>query len=541
MPAAAFADEATAQDPTTIESASPDQPATDVAAPDADAEAEAPSDAAAGTPESGQPGQSNKPGQVGQEASDGAVTPASDDAARTNDEAAAAALAAEDAALAETEGVLETQEVAGAYVEAWVTPDERDVQLWLRGVGELAQEASFAVWSDAGGQNDIVWYGGAMLHDGSWLAHADRCATSGDHIVHVYAKINGVNQFIGEARFKLSDPPVADVSISESGNGYYVVKVSNISQPTGVVEVLVPTWTVAGGQDDLLWRNATPLEDGSWVCRIDANGHGAQDGLYASHVYVKQGSGVMTLVGARDYQMSCINYVYVTGGLGSGKRQVCIKNPTNAVVHVPTWSEANGQDDIVWYGAFDTNGPNGLVWVANIDCSRFKDAGRVISDIYVNNEQVGRIAYDVTQDDIIPARYRDMYNRVQGLNSASHLLLAADTNNCVVGVYEGSQGNWRPIHYFACSPGAWGTPSRKGIFTVGDKGYAFGTNVYTCYYYTQYSGDFLFHSILYNAGTRVVQDGRLGMHLSHGCIRLAIENAKWIYDNVPRGSRVLVF
>lgn len=435
---------------------------------------------------------------------------------------------------------LETQQIAGAYAEAWVTADERDVQLWLRGVGAAAQEVSFAVWSDAGGQNDIVWYGGAMLHDGSWLAHADRCATSGEHIVHAYAKINGVNQFIGEARFKLSSP-VANVNIIESGNGYYVVKVSDITLPTGVVEVVVPTWTVAGGQDDILWRNATPLEDGSWVCRIDANGHGAQDGLYASHVYVKYGSGVMTLVGICDHQMTCTNYIYVTGAPGSGQRQVCIKNPTHAVVHVPTWSEANGQDDIVWFGATDTNGPGGLVWVANINCSSLRDAGTVISDIYVNNEFVGRIAYDVTQDDIIPARYRNMYHRVQGLNSASNLLIAADTDNCVVGIYEGSQGNWRPIHYFACSPGAWGSPSRKGIFTVGDKGYAFGTNVYTCYYYTQYSGDFLFHSILYNAGTRVVQDGRLGMHLSHGCIRLAIENAKWIYDNVPRGSRVLVF
>jgi len=36
-------------------------------------------------------------------------------------------------------------------------------------------------------------------------------------------------------------------------------------------------------------------------------------------------------------------------------------------------------------------------------------------------------------------------------------------------------------------------------------------------------------------------DGRLGMALSHGCVRLNINNAKWIYDNIPAGSTVCVY
>lgn len=73
-----------------------------------------------------------------------------------------------------------------------------------------------------------------------------------------------------------------------------------------------------------------------------------------------------------------------------------------------------------------------------------------------------------------------------------------------------------------------------------DKGYVFGHG-YSCYYYTQFYNDYLFHSVLYNEGTRVVQDGRLGQHLSHGCVRLAIENAKWIYDNIPCGTKVVIW
>lgn len=72
------------------------------------------------------------------------------------------------------------------------------------------------------------------------------------------------------------------------------------------------------------------------------------------------------------------------------------------------------------------------------------------------------------------------------------------------------------------------------------KGYVFGSG-YSCYYFTQYSGNYLFHSILYNQDTFTVQDGTMGRPVSHGCIRLWIENAKYIYDNVPRGSTVLVY
>lgn len=36
-------------------------------------------------------------------------------------------------------------------------------------------------------------------------------------------------------------------------------------------------------------------------------------------------------------------------------------------------------------------------------------------------------------------------------------------------------------------------------------------------------------------------DGRLGMPLSHGCVRLNINNAKWIYDTIPTGSTVVVY
>ena len=79
------------------------------------------------------------------------------------------------------------------------------------------------------------------------------------------------------------------------------------------------------------------------------------------------------------------------------------------------------------------------------------------------------------------------------------------------------------------------------MFTVAAKGYYFDSGDARCFYYTQFYGDYLFHSVLYDKKTGNLADGRLGMGLSHGCVRLKIENAKWIYDHIPAGTKVVVY
>ena len=49
----------------------------------------------------------------------------------------------------------------------------------------------------------------------------------------------------------------------------------------------------------------------------------------------------------------------------------------------------------------------------------------------------------------------------------------------------------------------------------------------------------MLHSIiLTNSGQ--VADGTLGKRVSHGCIRMPVSMAKWVYDKVPRGSLIWV-
>lgn len=126
------------------------------------------------------------------------------------------------------------------------------------------------------------------------------------------------------------------------------------------------------------------------------------------------------------------------------------------------------------------------------------------------------------------------------LSSKTNYLIFVDLSSYRTNIFTGKLNNWTLVKSYICSIGKPITPTPTGIFTITGKGYSFGQNHgYICYYYSQFKGNYLFHSILYNLnGT--IRDGRLGMKISNGCIRLLKINAKWIYDNIPYGTTVYI-
>lgn len=130
------------------------------------------------------------------------------------------------------------------------------------------------------------------------------------------------------------------------------------------------------------------------------------------------------------------------------------------------------------------------------------------------------------------------YVNSNNFSSKTGYFIWVDTKNFKTNIFTGAKNNWTLIKSYLCTIGKPSTPTPKGNFTVGIKGPSFGEEKgYKCLYYTQIIGNYLFHSIIYNLnGT--VRDGRLGMALSDGCVRLATVNAKWLHDNVPKESAI---
>ena len=148
---------------------------------------------------------------------------------------------------------------------------------------------------------------------------------------------------------------------------------------------------------------------------------------------------------------------------------------------------------------------------------------------------------DIVITDIAMPFLNGLELKAQIYNSNTGWLILVDTSANRVGVYRGYVNNWNEVKYWPCTSGAMSTPTVKGAFTVQGRGTSFGSG-YTCWYYTQFYGNYLFHSVLYKQGSKsTIIDGRLGINASHGCVRLSIENAKWIYDTIPSGTKVIVY
>lgn len=124
--------------------------------------------------------------------------------------------------------------------------------------------------------------------------------------------------------------------------------------------------------------------------------------------------------------------------------------------------------------------------------------------------------------------------------SDTNYYINVDLPNQRVNIFTKSDGKWILDRSFICSTGKASTPTVKGDFTIKDKGPMFraGSNT-ICNYYTRFYGNYLFHTVLLDNNENI-QDGRLGTPLSHGCIRLAIDDAKYIYTSIPYGTSVSI-
>ena len=125
--------------------------------------------------------------------------------------------------------------------------------------------------------------------------------------------------------------------------------------------------------------------------------------------------------------------------------------------------------------------------------------------------------------------------------------ISLDEQRVYVYEWDGSGYN-KQIKKFKCSTGMDGYATPSGTYQAGgritlDEWYYFKD--YNCYakYAYRIVGGILFHSVLYNSNKQGPTNSSvraLGRKASHGCVRLAVDDAKWIYDNCPEGTTVVI-
>ncbi|MGI6212134.1 MAG: L,D-transpeptidase family protein [Anaerovoracaceae bacterium] len=163
--------------------------------------------------------------------------------------------------------------------------------------------------------------------------------------------------------------------------------------------------------------------------------------------------------------------------------------------------------------------------------------------MYTGTKRIGKRYYRFYSNGAVNKLFAHTYSHLVGKSSRTKYIIVVNRRNTKVLICKKYDGVWKPLHFWTCTVGKSSTPTPAGTFTIGYRGTHFGENHgYTCWYYTQITGSYLFHSVLYQPYSKsAIQDGRLGGHYSHGCIRLYIGNAKWIYKHIPRHTKVIIY
>lgn len=146
--------------------------------------------------------------------------------------------------------------------------------------------------------------------------------------------------------------------------------------------------------------------------------------------------------------------------------------------------------------------------------------------------------YDFTYFDTDMLRFVNDNN----IKSPTVNLITTNLKNKQTFVFEKDDNqNWVLLYQWVSTIGKPSTPTIKGTFYVNGRKPYFGSDTYRVKYATRIRGSYYYHSVLFDAQGNEIIDDRLGMALSHGCVRLAVENAQWIYDNILDSTTIIIY
>ena len=230
---------------------------------------------------------------------------------------------------------------------------------------------SVPIWSETGGQDDLVWYTANRQANGTYTVNVkaeNHKNSTGLYNVHLYyVQNNGQMTGVGGttttvAIGKKNQTPVsADLTIVKSEkNGTFTITAKNLQGFEGYKEVKIPFWSHANGMKDIIWYTPTRQADGSYTVTAKASDHENADGKYEAQVFYvdAQGQNKFVKKAFTDYTATKLaNAVAadltITKSEKDGTFTIMAKNLQGfdgyKEVKIPFWSHANGMKDIIWY------------------------------------------------------------------------------------------------------------------------------------------------------------------------------------------------
>ena len=264
------------------------------------------------------------------------------------------------------------------------------------------ETVSVPIWSEINGQDDIIWYTANRQNNGTYTVNVKASAhknSTGLYNVHLYyiqkdGQMTGVGGtttqvFIGKTPEQLKPKASFAIENNNAKAGTFDAVITNISAPLGVKEVLVPSWSLENGQDDLIWHKATKQNDGSYRVTIKASEHKGNKGNYRADAYIVDNANnrhyIAEKVVSVDYARPSGVLTIENNNTAAGTFDAVVRNivaPTGLKeVLVPSWSLAGGQDDLIWHKA--TRQADGSYRVTIKATDHKNSTGKYRADAYI--------------------------------------------------------------------------------------------------------------------------------------------------------------
>lgn len=380
--------------------------------------------------------------------------------------------------------------------------------------------------------------------------------------------------FVLAAAFLILIPGRKTVSAEEPGSRFVseteTVSVTEVKDAAGkftvrvvpeesldVKGVTVSVWS-AEDRSDLYTYTAEEGEDKTFLAEVRVSKHQYHLGDYRIEAYGTLENGSRWFLGRSTQYFSPANFPVVRKTENPGERVITLYNVDSAVEKVTfaVWSKTEGQDDLIWNEAAKNEDGTWSVMIHTLD---YLHDGRYYADAYVDGKYASGRSFKVDISEM--GRNGWVYENGLKLYYVNDRL-QTDVRDLVGGPYEirinrywnmvtiysaQDEGDYIiPVVSFVCSVGLPDTPTPTGYFYAGEK-YRWKTLMGPSYgqYVTHVYAGVYMHSVAgYNMSSYNLDPNAynmLGSPASHGCIRLCVRDAKWIYENVPSGSLIYIY
>ncbi len=246
-----------------------------------------------------------------------------------------------------------------------------------------SDQVQFAVWGEAGGQNDIVWYPAKKTAPGAYEAQIpiSEHKEAGKYSIHAYVKHNGTLKYLAGGGTTITGITADKISCNESKSsvkdGKYRIELENLKSPAAIKTTQIGVWSNANGQDDFKWYTAK--KDGNkWYVDVEVKNHKYDTGTYHAHAYATDSRGIRQCIKTTKFTVGKmdVNRLKIQKNTAESTITVTLSNATvsgNDHVQFAVWGETGGQNDMAWYPAKKISTG---IYEAQIPISSHKETGK---------------------------------------------------------------------------------------------------------------------------------------------------------------------